>query len=137
MKAQLTKLLAQLHGGEWNERPLTDDDIWRVLTQPNAILITHEEDGRVVGFALLLVCETFSGRYSVMPEICVLDEFSGKNILLELMKKASHYAGAAECEALQVYVRASHKKALALFKAGGFVNGVWSIMTMKIKKGEP
>lgn len=136
MKAQITKLLSELHEKEWAEKALTDEDVWKVMSQPNTLLLTHEEDGRVVGMCLMLVFDTFTARYAVIPEITVLKEFSGQNILRELFGRAVEKAKQAECDALQVYTRNSEQKAKAIFKKGGFVNGVWSVMTLNLKKDE-
>jgi N-acetylglutamate synthase-like GNAT family acetyltransferase len=137
LKQQLNLLVELLVDGDYTRGALTDEDVKRILSQTNFLLLTHEEDGRVVGVCTLYLIETLKGYYGIIPELVVLEKFANKNILKELMTRAIEKAKMAGVIAIQVFVNASEKQAREMFKKGGFINGVTAVMTMKVKYERP
>jgi GNAT superfamily N-acetyltransferase len=64
---------------------LTPERLEAVLSSPGTSIVVASLDGRIVGMALLCVCETLAGRFGVVEEVAVDQAARGHHVGIELM----------------------------------------------------
>lgn len=115
--AALAVLLPQVSS---RAAPLTLERVGTVLSSPATSIVVASLDGRVVGMALLCVCETLAGRFGLVEEVAVDEAARGHHVGIELMVTVLEQAELLGLDFVELTSRPSREAANGLYLSLGF-----------------
>ncbi|HEV2758797.1 MAG TPA: GNAT family N-acetyltransferase [Acidimicrobiales bacterium] len=99
---------------------LTPDRIAAVLSSAGTSVVVACLEGRIVGMALLCVCETLAGRFGVVEEVAVDEAARGHHMGIELMVTVLERAASLGLDFVELTSRPSREAANGLYQSLGF-----------------
>ena len=99
---------------------LTRERIDAVLSSPGTSIVVASLDGRIVGMALLCVCETLAGRFGVVEEVAVDEAARGHHVGIELMVTVLEIGKLLGLDFVELTSRPSRVAANGLYQSLGF-----------------
>jgi ribosomal protein S18 acetylase RimI-like enzyme len=115
--AALARLLPQVSS---RAAPLTRDRVEVLLSSSTTSIIVAELDDRIVGMALLCVCETLAGRFGLVEEVAVDEAARGHHVGIELMVTVLEQAQEVGLDFVELTSRPSREAANGLYQSLGF-----------------
>lgn len=99
---------------------LEEQQIEKVLLQPNSTIIVAEEDDRLIGFCTVLGGESSRTQHAARISVGVTEEHREKGVATRLLKEAIHWGKEAGLTRLSVSVMKHNERAFGLYTKMGF-----------------
>jgi ribosomal protein S18 acetylase RimI-like enzyme len=115
--AALAVLLPQVSS---RAAPLTLERVEAVVSSPATSIVVASLDERIVGMALLCVCQTLAGRFGLVEEVAVDEAARGHHVGIGVMVSVLERAQVLGLDYVELTSRPSREAANGLYLSLGF-----------------
>ena len=128
--ADINKLLVQLRESP-DEHDASHADLEAVVGDANAVLMTVQDEGRIVGMGTLYILQKLGKRVAHIEDVIVLDEYRGQGLGQKLVEAIIEAAKLKNIRTLSLTSRPARAAANKLYQKVGFTLKETNVYRMK------